>query len=175
MVISFRLLLPPKLSASCDARLFGQVCRYLIVGGYAVIFHAQPRFTRDIDLFIKADLANAQATYAAPAEFGAALQGIRPEDFAERGSFFRFGRDPRGFDILPDIPGVEFDVAWERRVEGVVDAKTGLKAFFISSADLVAAKLAAGRPQDLADVEAIRKAIESQALQSAKAPGNERA
>ena len=39
--------------------------RYLIVGGYAVIFHAQPRFTKDIDLFIKADLANAQATFAA--------------------------------------------------------------------------------------------------------------
>src|ERR1035441_5857853 len=142
--------------------------RYLIVGGYAVIFHAQPRFTRDIDLFIKADLANAQAMYAALAEFGAPLQGIRPEDFAERGSFFRFGRDPRGFDILPDIPGVDFDAAWERRVEGVIDAKTGLKAFFISSADLVAAKLASGRPQDLADVDAIRKAAESQALQSAK-------
>ena len=45
--------------------------RYLIVGGYAVIFHAQPRFTKDIDLFIKADLANAQATYAALASFGA--------------------------------------------------------------------------------------------------------
>jgi hypothetical protein len=133
--------------------------RYLIVGGYAVIFHAQPRFTRDIDFFIKADRANAQATYAA--EFGAPLQGIRPEDFAERGSFFRFGRDPRGFDILPDIPGVDFDAAWERRVEGVIDAKTGLKAFFISSADLVAAKLASGRPQDLADVDAIRKAAEA--------------
>ena len=39
--------------------------RYLIVGGYAVIFHAQPRFTKDIDVFIKADPANAQATYAA--------------------------------------------------------------------------------------------------------------
>ncbi|MDQ6663558.1 MAG: hypothetical protein M3Z23_04110, partial [Acidobacteriota bacterium] len=51
-----------------------------------------------------ADPANAQATYA---EFGATLQDIRPEDFAERGSFFRFGRDPRGFDILPDIPGVD--------------------------------------------------------------------
>src|ERR1022692_2561263 len=131
--------------------------RYLIVGGYAVIFHAPPRFTRDIDLFIKADRANAQATYAALAEFGAAFQGIRPEDFAERGSFFRFGCDPRGFDILPDLPGVDFDAAWERRVEGVIDAKTGLKAFFISSADLVAAKLASGRPQDLADVDAIRK------------------
>jgi hypothetical protein len=132
------------------------------VGGYAVIFHAQPRFTRDIDLFIKADAANAQATYAALIEFGAPLQGIRPEDFAERGSFFRFGRDPHGFDILPEIPGVDFDAAWERRVEGVIDPKTGLQAFFISSADLVAAKLAAGRPQDLADVDAIRKAIESQ-------------
>jgi hypothetical protein len=58
--------------------------KYLIVGGYAVIFHAQPRFTRDIDLFIKADPANAHATYAALAAFGAPLQGIRPEDFAER-------------------------------------------------------------------------------------------
>jgi hypothetical protein len=49
--------------------------KYLIVGGYAVIFHAQPRFTKDIDLFIKADPANAQATYAALAAFGAPLQG----------------------------------------------------------------------------------------------------
>jgi hypothetical protein len=142
--------------------------RYLIVGGYAVIFHAQPRFTGDIDLFIKADPANAQATYDALASFGASLQGIRPENFAERGSFFRFGRDPRGIDILPDIPGVAFDAAWERRVEGVIDAKTGFKACFISSADLVAAKLASGRPQDLADVDAIRKAAESAVPQGAE-------
>lgn len=136
--------------------------RYLIVGGFAVIFHAQPRFTRDLDLFIAADPANAQATYAALAAFGAALQGIRPEDFADRNSFFRFGRDPRGFDILPDIPGVDFDAAWKRRVESVIDPASGLKANFISADDLIAAKLAAGRPQDIADVEAIRKAAESQ-------------
>jgi hypothetical protein len=106
--------------------------KYLIVGSDAVIFHAQPRFTKDIDLFIKADAANGQATYAAIAEFGVRLQGIRPEDFADRTNFFRFGRDPRGFDILPDIPGVDFDAAWERRVEGVIDVETGLKGFFIS-------------------------------------------
>jgi hypothetical protein len=142
--------------------------RYLIVGGYAVIFHAQPRFTNDIDLFIKADPVNAQATYAALAEFGVALQGIRPEEFADRNSFFRFGRDPRSFDILPDLPGVDFDAAWERRVEGAIDAQSGLKAFFISKDDLIAAKLAAGRPQDLADVSAVQKATESQGPQSAK-------
>lgn len=92
------------------------------------------------------------------AEFGASLQNIRPEEFADRSSFFRFGRDPRGFDILPDLPGVDFDAAWERRVEGVIDTATGLKAFFISKDDLIAAKLASGRPQDLADVSAIRMA-----------------
>ncbi len=144
--------------------------RYLIVGGYAVIFHAQPRFTKDIDLFIKADHANAQAVYAALAEFGAALEGVSPEEFADRGSFFRFGRDPRGFDILPDLPGVDFDAAWERRVEGLIDAATGLNAYFISAADLVAAKLAAGRPQDIADVDALRKTAEAQAQGARKNP-----
>jgi len=144
--------------------------KYLVVGGFAVIFHAQPRFTKDMDLFIKADPENANATYAALATFGAALQGIRPEDFADRSSFFRFGRDPKGFDILPNIPGVDFDAAWERRVETVIDPATGLKANFISADDLIAAKLAAGRPQDLADADAIRKATESQRPQAKKKP-----
>ena len=135
--------------------------KYLIVGAYAVIYHAQPRFTKDIDLFIKADPANAQATYAALEAFGAPLKGIRPGDFAERGSFFRFGHDPHGFDILPDIPGVDFETAWERRVEGVIDPKSGQKAFFISAPDLIAAKLAAGRPQDIADAAALREAAEA--------------
>ena len=72
------------------------------------------------------------------------------------------GREPIGVDILTSIPGVEFDAAWQRRVEVVVDAESGLKASFISREDLLAAKLASGRPQDLADVDAIRKAAASQ-------------
>ena len=144
--------------------------RYLIVGGYAVIYHAQPRFTNDIDLFIKADPANAQATYTALAEFGAALQGVRPVDFTERGSFFRFGHIPYGFDILPDIPAVDFDAAWERRIEAIIDPASGLKASFISREDLIAGKLASGRPQDLADVDASRKAAESQAQVKRRKP-----
>src|SRR6266542_1251938 len=119
--------------------------KYLTVGGYAVIFYAQPRTTKHIDLFIKADAANAQAAYGALAEFGAPLPNIRPEDLSDRSKFFRFGNDPCGIDILPDIPGVNFDEVWERRVEGVIDPDTGLKAFFIWREDLIAAKLAAGR------------------------------
>lgn len=141
--------------------------KYLVVGGFAVIYHSQPRFTRDMDLFIKADPEN-------EGDLRGPLQGVRPDDFTDSNSFFRFGRDPKGFDILPAIPGVDFDAAWERRVEIVVDTGTGLKANFISADDLIASKLASGRPQDLADVDAIRKAIESQRPEAKKAPGTER-
>jgi len=133
--------------------------KYLVVGGFAVIYHSQPRFTKDMDFFIKADPANAKATYAALAEFGAPLQGIRADEFADCNNFFRFGRDPKGFDILPDIPGVDFDAAWERRLEIVVDAATGQKANFISADDLIVSKLASGRPQDLADADAVKQAL----------------
>ncbi len=136
--------------------------KYLIVGAYAVSIHAQPRATKDLDILVKADAENGKAVFAALAKFGAPLQGLTPADFAELGPFFRMGREPVGVDILTAIPGVEFDAAWPRRVEDVIDPATGLKGAFISRDDLIAAKLASGRAQDLADVEAIRKAAESQ-------------
>src|ERR1019366_5023865 len=117
----------------------GQV-RYLIVGGYAVSFHAQPRATKDLDLFIKADPANAKATYAALASFGAPLDNINVEDLSDPRKFIRFGREPVAVDLLPGIDGVAFDEAWERRVEAVIDATSGLTAFFISKTDLIASK-----------------------------------
>jgi hypothetical protein len=76
------------------------------------------------------------------------------------------GREPFTVDILPEIDGVDFDHAWQRRIEVVIDPQNGLKASFISSEDLIAAKLAAGRPQDIADVAALRKAAESRALEA---------
>jgi len=88
----------------------------------------------------------------------------------DRNSFFRFGREPNGFDLLPVLPGVDFDAAWGRRVETVIDSATGLKADFISADDLIASKLASGRPQDLADAYAIRKAAESQGKKPSQKP-----
>jgi len=119
--------------------------KYLVVGGYAVSFHSQPRATKDT------------ATHAALQSFGAPLSEISVEDLANPSKFFRFGREPVAFDILPRIDGVEFDSAWSRRVEGTIDEEAGLKVFFISKQDLIAAKIAAGRMRDLADVEEIRK------------------
>jgi hypothetical protein len=136
--------------------------KYLVIGDYAVAIHAQPRATKDLDILVKANPENAKALLAALAEFGAPLEGLTSADFAEPGPFFRMGREPVGVDILTAIPGVEFDAAWSRRVEDVFDRETNLRATFISREDLLAAKRAAGRRQDLADVEAIEKAAKSQ-------------
>jgi hypothetical protein len=117
-----------------------------------------------LDILVKADAENAQAVFAALSKFGVPLEGMTFADFAEPGPFFRMGREPVGVDILTAIPGVEFDAAWERRVEDVVDEPSSLRASFISREDLIAAKLASGRPQDLADLSAIQKALQSQEL-----------
>lgn len=132
--------------------------KYLIVGGYAVSFHAQPRATKDLDLFIKPDPANAQAAHAALVSFGAPMESVRVDELADPGKFIRFGHPPVAVDILSSIDGVGFEEAWQRRIEGVIDPESGLIAYFISKEDLIVSKIAAGRLRDLADVEEIREA-----------------
>jgi len=130
--------------------------KYLVVGGYAVSFHAQPRATKDLDIFIKADAANAVAVYAALAEFGTPLDKLTPEDFIEKGKFYRIGHPPLMIDIFSEITGVDFDAVWEKRIEAEIDA--GLQVPFIDADSLILAKLASGRPEDLTDVAALRQA-----------------
>jgi hypothetical protein len=142
--------------------------KYLVVGGYAVGFYAQPRATKDLDLFIRPDLENAEAVYTALAKFNAPLAGLTPNDFVERDKFFRIGRAPAMVEILPDIKGIDFDTAWERRVETMIDPESGLTAFLISRDDLITAKLASARPQDLVDVDEIRKAANTLAHHAKK-------
>jgi hypothetical protein len=132
--------------------------KYLIIGGYAVAVHAQPRATKDLDLFIQPSAENAKAVFAALATFGAPLGDLRPEDLIDPKVFFRMGTPPQMVEILPRISGVEFDQAWEHRIEAVIDERTGLKAFVISADDLIANKTAFGRPYDLADADAVQTA-----------------
>jgi hypothetical protein len=132
--------------------------KYLIIGGYAVAVHAQPRATKDLDLFIQPSLENAKAVVAALAKFGAPLGDLRPEDLIDPNVFFRMGTPPQMVEILPRISGVEFDQAWEHRIEAVIDETTGLKAFVISADDLITNKTAFGRPYDLADADAVQTA-----------------
>ncbi len=126
--------------------------RYLVIGAYAVIQYAEPRFTADLGLWTGTEPRNAGAVYEALREFGAPLSGLTAEDFAEEGYFYQMGVPPVRVDVLMGIPGVEFDTAWKRRVEIDFD---GLLVPFISRDDLITAKRASGRPQDMIDVQSL--------------------
>ena len=130
--------------------------KYLVIGGHAVSIHADPRGTKDLDLFITADEENSKAVYAALADFGAPLDGVTPADFNDKAtSVFQLGVEPGRVDILQGIAGVRFDEAWESRAEKLVDGQT--PAHVISREHLIQNKLAVGRHQDLADVEKLRE------------------
>ena len=115
--------------------------KYLLVGGYAVSRYAQPRATKDLDIFIEATPKNAVALFEALQAFGAPLGGHSPDDLIAKGSFFRMGSAPVAIDILPEIDGMTFRKAWRSRVEAVINPQTGVKALFISRDDLITAKL----------------------------------
>jgi hypothetical protein len=80
-----------------------------------------------MDILVKPDRENAKAVHATPAKFGALIEGLTPADLGERGPFFRMSRDPVAVDIPGEIPGVEFDAAWEHRVHHTIEAAAGLK------------------------------------------------
>ena len=135
--------------------LIAHSVRYVVVGGHAIAVHAQPRATKDLDIFIDRRPENAKAVYAALAAFGAPMTGLTPEDFEKPTSVLRLGVPPVCVDILQSIDGVDFDTVWEASSEHTVD---GFRARYISAEDLITNKLASGRPQDLADVAALRQA-----------------
>ena len=128
--------------------------RYLVVGGYAVMKYTEPRYTKDLDLWISTDKANAEAVFAALEAFGAPLKDLTPEDFAQEGYFYQMGRAPFRLDVMMSIPGVDFPSAWGRRVRVELE---GVVVPFISRADLIRSKKASGRPQDLVDVQNLEK------------------
>lgn len=127
--------------------------RYLVIGGYAVIQYGEPRFTKDLDLWISTDKENASAVYNALKQFGAPLAGLTVNDFAEDGYFYQMGHPPVRVDILMGIPGGDFDEAWQRRNNIDFDS---LIVPFISRNDLIKVKLASGRDQDISDADALR-------------------
>lgn len=135
--------------------------RYLIVGGYAVMKYSEPRFTKDLDIWIATDPANANAVYAALKEFGAPLVNLTADDFTDQDCFYQMGRPPLRIDIMMSIPGIEFQEAWNNREMVELGGHT---IPFISRSDLIRAKKASGRLQDKIDIEKLEHAEKLDAL-----------
>lgn len=128
--------------------------RYLVVGGYAVIHHSQPRYTKDLDIWVEPTAENARRVARAFLKFGLPMHGVTQKDFATEGTQFFIGVPPCALDFLTSIAGLVFFQAWENRVGS---SENGIPILYLGKADLILAKQAAGRHQDLADLEEIQR------------------
>lgn len=128
--------------------------RALLIGAHAVAFHAKPRYTGDIDIFIEASKENAERLIAAIHEFGFAELGLTTADFATPGQFVQLGIEPNRIDITTTIAGVTFEEAWQHRVEATY---AGRRVFFIGRDELIRNKEAVGRGKDRDDAELLRR------------------
>ncbi|MCA8978964.1 MAG: hypothetical protein H6831_04750 [Planctomycetes bacterium] len=133
------------LSAFCAERV-----EFLVVGAHALAAHGHVRATKDLDVWVRADRANAQRVLKALATFGAPLHDLTLADLEGPGLVFQIGVDPVRIDVLTSIDGVSFEEAWPDRVTAKFGA---LEVPVISRAHLITNKRTTARLQDLADVE----------------------
>ena len=135
--------------------LHAEGVEYLVVGGYALAAHGHPRYTGDIDFWLRPDLTNVERALCALERFGFASLGLKVADFSPE-SVVQLGQPPRRIDLLTTIDGVAFNDAWARREAVRVD---GLVLLIIGLDDFKTNKRATGRLKDLADLEALDKGV----------------
>ncbi len=127
--------------------------RYLIVGAYAVIYHTEPRYTKDLDIWAEPTPENAEKVWRALARFGAPLTDIAISDLYNPDMIYQIGVEPNRIDIIMGIEGLQFSEAWKNRV---VDSYDDQPLSILSLEDILKAKQAAGRPRDLLDIEVLQ-------------------
>ena len=120
---------------------------FMVIGGWAVVYHGYVRETEDLDIFIRRSQENAQRAVAALAAVGGACPELKPEVFTVDNGI-SLGEIPVKIDILSQLPGVDFDQAWPRGESGVFGLET---VHYISREDLIRNKRAVARPKDLND------------------------
>lgn len=125
---------------------------FMIVGGYALAAHGAPRFTGDMDIFVKRDAVNAKHIMAALDEYGFGSTGLSAADFESPDKVIQLGFPPVRVDIMTSISGVTWEEAYPARTEGQYGE---ISVYFIGRNELVINKRKMGRKKDLADLEAL--------------------
>lgn len=127
--------------------------RYCIIGAYAVAFYARPRYTKDLDVFIAADINNGKQIMEALREFGFESLDLSANDFTKKGEIVQLGYEPIRIDFLTSIEGCSFDEVWKHKKEGQYGEE---KVYFISKEDLIKNKKATKRKQDQVDLDLLK-------------------
>lgn len=127
---------------------------YLIVGALAVSWHGYPRYSADIDFFIRPTPENAELILKSLRQFGFGTLDITLSDLTTPGRVIQLGYEPNRIDLMTSISGLTFDEAWQTRVTGEID---GLPVALIGRAALLRNKETSGRAKDKIDAEELRK------------------
>ena len=126
--------------------------KYMIVGGYALAFHGAPRYTGDIDIFVKPDSRNAKKILKALDEFGFSSFGLKEEDFKNPNRVVQLGYPPVRIDIITSISGISWDEAYKECIKGDYG---NIFVYYIGKDHYILNKQASGRKKDIADLEAL--------------------
>jgi hypothetical protein len=127
---------------------------FIVVGAHALAAHGHVRATKDLDVWIRPEPGNAKRVMAALKAFGAPTHLVTEGDFSSPGITYQIGVEPVRIGIITQVDGITFDPAWDNRISADYG---GEPVFVVSREDFITNKLAAGRPQDLADVAALQR------------------
>jgi hypothetical protein len=140
--------------------LFNQeAVEYLVVGAHAVIYYAEPRYTKDLDIWVRPSEENAVRVMKALSAFGAPLDGLSNKDFTDSEQVFQIGIAPNRIDILMGIAGVDFAAAVANKMMSTYE---GVPIPIIGRQDLIRSKKAVGRPQDIIDAARLEETEKSE-------------
>ena len=125
---------------------------FVVVDAYALAFHGAPRFTGDLDILVRPARDNAARLIAALDAFGFPVTDLSPEAISDRRRMLHMGVPPVQIHVMSAISGVEWEEAWSDRVEGSLGSNS---VQFLGRETFLRNKRAAGRPKDLADIDAL--------------------
>ena len=136
------------------SELYAAHAEFLVVGAHAVMFYTVPRYTKDLDVWVRPTAGNAARVHRALTAFGAPMSDLTRDDLARPGTIFQIGVAPNRVDILTSIEGVDFETAWAHRT---TSSYAGVPIAILGANELVTNKRAVGRPQDLLDLEKLTR------------------
>lgn len=136
------------------ALLNSQKVEYIIIGAHALAFHGAPRYTGDLDIFVRNSSENAERIMAVLREFGFGSIGLSEADFTEPDQVIQLGFPPVRIDLMTKISGV----SWDEAAAGAKPGKYGdIPVKYMGREQFIANKRACGRAKDLFDIESLDK------------------
>jgi hypothetical protein len=127
---------------------------FLIVGAFAMAFHGRPRYTGDLDIFVRRNSDNAERLMKVMREFGFGSTGLTRDDFLRENFVIQLGIEPNRIDLLTGISGVDFEDAWRTRELGRLATE---EVWFINRDLLIQNKRSSNRDKDLADIRLLER------------------